>query len=264
MTKENMREKKQGRSADPLMVLSVEKAFRVLSIFSGEKRALSLSQIAAEAGMDVSAAQRFTHTLMTLGYLHKDPASKRFLLTSRTLDLGYAYLRGHPLVATALPYLMHLNRETGETVNLTFYENRQIVFISRFLSHHVLGTDVVIGARLPAYCTAPGIAMLASMDEDEAVAELNASDLKPYTPQTTWQMDRLKEKLRRTQEKGYAVAFEEYYLGDLSVAAAIHTPADGPRAAINLAAPSSRVSPKEMTDYYAPLVMNAARAVTRS
>ncbi len=33
--------------------------------------------------MDVSAAQRFTHTLTKLGYLHKDAQTKRFELTAK-------------------------------------------------------------------------------------------------------------------------------------------------------------------------------------
>src|SRR5262249_5632119 len=48
---------------DPLYVRSIEKAFRVLTAFGTGHASLSLSQIAAAAELDKSAAQRFTHTL---------------------------------------------------------------------------------------------------------------------------------------------------------------------------------------------------------
>jgi len=44
----------------PLYVNSVEKSMRVLMAFDGQQRQLSLSQIAAVTGFDLSTAQRFT------------------------------------------------------------------------------------------------------------------------------------------------------------------------------------------------------------
>ena len=63
-----------GNDRDPLLVQSVEKAFRVLRAFDGSRPTLSLSQIAEETGLDISAAQRFTYTLTKLGYLTKSSA----------------------------------------------------------------------------------------------------------------------------------------------------------------------------------------------
>src|SRR5688572_6654577 len=95
----------EGKSADPLMVMSVEKAFRVLAVFGQGHRTLSLSQVAIAAKMDVSSAQRFTHTLVKLGFLRKDSETKRFELTSKTLDPGYHFLSGLRIVNVATPYL---------------------------------------------------------------------------------------------------------------------------------------------------------------
>ncbi len=53
---------------DALMVRSVEKAFRVLGAFNSDQSTLSLSQIVSLTDLDMSAAQRFTHTLMKLGF----------------------------------------------------------------------------------------------------------------------------------------------------------------------------------------------------
>ena len=79
----------------------------------------------------------------------------------------------------ALPYLQHLSKETEETVNLTIPDGTEVVFVSHFLSRHVLNTDVIVGTRLPAYCTAPGIAILSRLPAMEAEAIIEASDLRP-------------------------------------------------------------------------------------
>lgn len=252
-----------GRKDDALMVNSVEKAFRVLSAFGRQHQTLNLSQVASETGMDVSAAQRFTHTLTKLGYLHKDAQTKRFELTAKTLDLGYHFVRSSRLLDRAMPYLMHLSKETEETVNLTVREGTEIIFVSRFLSRHVLNTDVIIGTRMPAYATAPGIAMLSRLPEEEAMAIIDASDLKAHTPSTTWQRDALREKLRQSAAQGYATAFEEVYLGDASIAAPVVDHHGRPEAAVNIATSTSRFSHAEVVSRFSSLVIAAAHAISR-
>lgn len=251
------------RKDDALMVNSVEKAFRVLSAFGRQHQTLNLSQVASETGMDVSAAQRFTHTLTKLGYLRKDAQTKRFELTAKTLDLGYHFVRSSRLLDRAMPYLMHLSKETEETVNLTVREGTEIIFVSRFLSRHVLNTDVIIGTRMPAYCTAPGIAMLSRLPEDEAMAIIDASDLKAHTPSTTWRRDALREKLRQSAAQGYATAFEEVYLGDASIAAVVVDHHGRPEGAVNIATSTSRFSHAEVVARFSSLVIATAHAISR-
>lgn len=246
-----------------LMVNSVEKAFRVLYAFGRQHQTLNLSQVASETGMDLSAAQRFTHTLTRLGYLHKDAETKRFELTAKTLDLGYHFIRGSRLIDRAMPYLMHLSKETEETVNLTVREGPEIIFVSRFLSRHVLNTDVIIGTRMPAYCTAPGIAMLSRLPESEAMAVIDASDLRAHTPSTTWQRDALREKIRQAAAQGYATAFEEVYLGDASIAAPILDHRGRPEAAVNIAVSCSRYSREEVVARFSSLIIATAHAISR-
>lgn len=250
-----------GKERDPLMVQSVEKAFRVLRAFDGAHAALGLTQIAAATGLDMSAAQRFTHTLVQLGYLAKNEETRRFELTVRALDFGYRYTRGSALVALGLPVLMHLSKETEETVNLTVLDATEIVFVSRVMSRHVLNNDVVTGTRLPAFCTAPGMAILSALPEVEALDILARSDLCAYTPQTTWQMADLAAKLKASAERGYATAFEEYFPGDLSIAAPVFGRDGRPAGAINIAVSTSRYTPEGAEKSFAPLIVAAARSI---
>lgn len=249
---------------DRLKVRSVEKAFRVLAAFNAARPSLSLSQIAAAVDLDKSAAQRYAHTLTQLGYLRKNLQTTRLELTAKTLSIGYSYVRSSPLLERAMPYLQHLSQETQETINLTVLDDNDIVFVSRFPSRHVLNMDVMVGARMPAYCTAPGIAMLSRLQPTEAKTILRRSDLKPYTASTTWKIDALMKKLADSAARGYATAFEEFYHGDLSIAAAVLDSRAHPLCALNIAVSRARFTSAEAEARFSPLVVSAAVAVSQS
>ncbi len=145
---------------------------------------------------------------------------------------------------------------------MTVLDDTEIIFISRFMSRHMLNTNVIIGSRMPAYCTAPGMAILSRLPEDEAVAILERSDRKAYTPSTTWKLDDLVKKLRVSREQGYATAFDEFYRGDASIAAAVVAANNRPEGAINIAVPLSRFSPETVVERFAMHIISGAHSVS--
>jgi len=257
--------KVQGPRVDPLTVQSVEKAFRVLTAFDGANPSMSLTQVAEAIGLDKSAAQRFTHTLTKLGYLHKDLVTKRFELGVRALDLGNHYIQANLLVARAMPYLLNLSKTTEETINLSVRDDTEIVVIARFMSRQVLNlnTDVVVGTRMPAYCTAAGIAILSQLPVEQAVDILKRSDLRLHTPHTTCRIKDLLKKLEISASRRYATAFEELYVGDLAIAAPVLAQTGRPAGAINISVPRMRFSPEEAEERFSPLVMATALSISQ-
>ncbi|MBE9604539.1 IclR family transcriptional regulator [Acetobacteraceae bacterium H6797] len=249
---------------DPLLVQSVGKAFSLLLAFDAKNPTLSLTQLATAAGLDRSATQRFAHTLVSLGYLRKDLRSKRFALTVRALDIANRFMTTDPLLAVSRPYIQHLSRETQETVNLSVRDGSEVLFVTRMIGRHVLNVDVTIGSRHPVYCTSPGIAILAALPPEEARAILLASDRKPLTPSTIWEMEPLMEKIALTARRGYATTFEEIYHGDMAVAAVIKDGRGRPLGALNIATLRSRLSPEAMERRYAPMVMEAAQSISQA
>lgn len=246
---------------EPLVVRSVEKAFRVLEAFDGSYGRLNLSQIAASAGLGKSGAQRFTRTLVQLGYLAKDPVTKYYELTPKALNLGHQYTRASSLVACSTPYMIHLSQTAGETVSLTVLDDTEVVFISRFLSPHMLNTGLLVGSRRPAYCTAPGIAILSALPSNEANSILERSERHPITPNTTWRMADLQAKLVSTRKSGYAIAVEEMFKGDISLAAAIRT-SSKVIGAISIGVSKLRYDKELAIETLAPKVIAAANSIS--
>ena len=247
---------------DPLFNLSVEKAFAVLGAFAGEQRALNLAAIATAARLTSSSAQRCVHTLVRLGYLRRDPQSRRWVLTSRTLSLGYPYLAGHPVIEQSTMHLVDLNQACGESVSLSEPDGTEMVYIARFPSHKRFFIHMPVGRRLPMYCTASGRAYLSALPRDEVLDILGRSALRPFTPHTLTDPARILEIVDSARELGYAWASQECYRGDLTLGAPILGANGRPIAAVNLSGPTSRWTLADLRARLAPVLIETARAAS--
>ena len=251
--------------ADVLFNQSVEKAFAVLQAFAAaDSRALGLAAIATAAHMTPSSAQRSLHTLVRLGYLRRDARLHGWVLTPRTLDVGYPYLAGHPVIEQATPHLIDLNQACGESVSLSEPDGLDMVFIARFPSRKPFFIHMPVGRRLPMYCTAAGRAYLSALQPAEANAILERSTLRRFTPTTLHQLSAIQARIAEAREAGYAWANQEYYRGDLTIAAPILDEGGRPVAAINIAGTTSRSTLDDLREQFAPLLIAAARAASSS
>jgi IclR family transcriptional regulator, pca regulon regulatory protein len=253
-----------GRDAErsTLFVNSVEKAMTVLKAFDASRPRLTLSQIAGLADMDLSGAQRFTYTLVNLGYLHKDEETKTYSLSPQVFDLSYHYLSSNEMVNRAAPYVQQLSMHTGETANVTVLHGSDIVFVYRIASPQVLISSLNVGARMPAYCAAPGLAMLAKLPDAEVDGILAASDLVKHTPHTVAQPRAIKQRLAEIRAAGYAHTEEEYYLGDISTAAAVVDSRGRVMGAVNVAVAKPRWNGAADERRIADLVISTASAIS--
>ncbi len=252
-------------TGDVLFNQSVEKAFAVLRTFAAaDSRALGLAAIAAATRMTASSAQRSLHTLVRLGYLRRDARLHGWVLTPHTLDIGYPYLAGHPVIEQATPHLIDLNQACGESVSLSEPDETDMMFIARFPSRKPFFIHMPVGRRLPMYCTAAGRAYLSALPAAEAQVILERSTLRRFTPTTLCQMPAILSRVAEARDSGYAWANQEYYRGDLTIAAPILGEGGRPVAAINIAGTTSRSTLEELRQQFAPLLIAAARAASSS
>jgi IclR family pca regulon transcriptional regulator len=247
-----------------LFVASVEKAFRVLDVLSDAKAELGLSEVAARSGIGKSAAQRFLFTLHALGYVNQDASSKGYRLSSKLLALSGSYVSADILKAKAHPILEEANRRCEETINLTVLDGTEVIYILRFPSKHVVSVNLTVGTRLPAFCTAPGRALLAHLDRASVDQVLAKSELVKHTELTETDPRRLHEILAQVRRQGYALSNQEAFVGDISVAAPIFDDQGKVAAAVNVAVPFPRWSVAKAKRQLIPVVKDVARKVSRA
>jgi IclR family pca regulon transcriptional regulator len=253
---------RQMGGQSPLIVKSVEKAFMVLGAFDGDRTHLTLAELARILGTDKSTAQRFTYTLEHLGYLEKDAVRKAYALSSKNLNSAHAYMKGSRIISAAMPFIQHIHRETGETVNLSVLEGTTVRFVMRLPGNHILSTDVVIGSKLPAYCTASGMAILSFLDDGEARSILSASEIRKYTPDTSTDLEEIMSERINVRQRGYALNYSGYFHDDISVAAPVLRTDGYPIAAISVGVASARFSLENAEARFAPYLLAATRAIS--
>ena len=255
-------ERRLQARASPLFNQSLEKGLGVLLAFNPQSESLNLSDIAQKCAMTKSAAQRFAYTLEVLGYLHKDPTTKRYSLTSATLELGYRYLLVNRTVERANPFLLDLNRACGETVNYSEPDRSDMVYVGRFPTNRTTPVHMPLGRRLPMYCTSSGRAYLSVLPPEQRAALLQASDRVAYTPTTITEVPKLLALCDEAAKRGYAYAASEYYAGDLNVGSAVLDATGRPLGAVNISAPSTRWTMARVHKELAPLVIETARLIS--
>lgn len=259
--------KPHRRRSDTLFVGSVEKAFSVLRAFrKGQRdlglRDLSLSQISKLSGLDKSASQRFTNTLVELGYLDKDPHTRRYRPALNLIDLYYTYIVSNRLAEIAMPRLIEASKAYGTTVNLCEPAGTEVIYTIRIPHEKAFFRATVPGRRMPAYCTAPGIAILAHRPEEEVEAILAASDMRPITEWTVTDPAQVRSRIHDARRDGYAVSVQQSLIHEISTAAPVLNSEGRAFAAVQIPTYMPRWTPEMAHEKIAPLVIETARTIS--
>lgn len=257
---EDGRAAQQKPAKDRLRVEAVVRAFKLMESFSNAPQAMSLSQLAAGAGIDKSGAQRLAHTLTQLGYLEKEPAGLK--PGRRWLDRANDYLRSDPLVARAHPVLSELRRVTEERVAFSLFDDLTMLYAVRLETKRDSYYNHLIGRRVPVYCTSSGRAVLARLPEARVLDILTRSVRTKLTPKTTVEIAAILEKIARVRETGYSVGVEEILIGEIAIAVAVTNNEGFPVGAVTLAGSLAEWAPGEFARRFAPPVAAAAATLT--
>jgi IclR family transcriptional regulator, pca regulon regulatory protein len=255
---------------DALFVTALARGLDVLAAFGasdsgeGRWRPVGVRELAARTGLTVPAVQRATHTLERCGYLRKDAASGRFVLSARTLNFGYAYLQSSPFFAAALPLLVELRDEIGETVNVSVLDGCDMVIALRVPSARRINPISLIGRRMPAFATATGRATLAFSATDIQESALAADVLQPLTRFTVVERGQLKKLLQSAQRDGFATVDQDGALAERALAAPIIDGRGTVVAALGVSVSTSDWTLEKMRSELAPRIIRAAQAMSRS
>lgn len=253
----------ENNSASKSMVMSLAKGFRVLEVFDAREPELTLSQIASRAELDPGTTFRLVKTLVMLGYLQAAD-HKKYRLALKVLDLGFNALGKMELHAIARPILRSLVGPVNEAASIAVLDGPELVYVERLQAPlGRLGITQRVGARVPAYCTAVGHAILAYVPIEERLQILNAKERRKLTPNTPVSIAEIESRLQRVRDVGYALSDQDTVIGVRVIAAPIFDPDGRPWGAISAAAPWMTCSVQEFVDHTAPVVVKAAEQLTK-
>jgi IclR family pca regulon transcriptional regulator len=237
---------------------SLERGIAVIQVFSRERPALTLSEVARLCGITRATARRILLTLEDLGHVRSD--GRLFSLTPRVLTLGWAYLSSLNLWETAQPLMEELTRRTNESCSAATLDLPDVVYVARVPTHRIMTIALGIGTRLPAHCTSMGRVLLAALPDAELEAFLARTPLEAYTARTITEPERLRRTLATVRQQGWALVDQELEIGLRSIAAPLRV--DGRTiAAVNLSAAAPRVPLEPLRGEFLPELLRTVELI---
>lgn len=253
------------RSDDQRSVVnSLAKGLRVLEAFTAERMEMSLSEVAAAAGLDPGTTFRMLNTLVMLGYVSRS-ATKRFRLTLKAADLGLHAIGRADLRELARPVLRSLVGEVSEAASLGVLDGGDIVYVERVRAGLTrIGVDIRIGTTIPVFCSTIGQALLAYLPPQEAQRVLGMTPRAGSMPTVPVEPARLDKTLAKIRRDGHAL-YDSYFGSGLRVLAVPVLDLDGyPVAALSVVAPTMRLGMDEFRARALDPVRAAAADIARA
>ncbi|MQA11754.1 MAG: helix-turn-helix domain-containing protein [Pseudonocardiaceae bacterium] len=249
-----------GRDARPDFIEALARGLDVLRGFQPGTPRMTLSEVAAKAGLARPTARRILITLEELGYVRGDDAG--FSLTPRVLELGMAYVGSRNMWELAEPHLRELVGHTNESCSIAQLDGSDIVYVARVAVPKLVALAVTIGTRFPAAQTSLGKVLLAALDRRELDDLLGTPSRSGLDPRWKPERDELDEVLRDVRAKGWAVTDQDLALGIRSIAAPIRNGQGNTVAAVNVNAHAAETSIDHLKEHHLPLLLRTASAIS--
>ena len=247
-----------ARTGQPAVrhVAAVERAFAVVDALAdgGE---LGTNEIARRSGINPSTVSRLLATLAAGGYVEHVPATGRYRLSLRLVELGNAVLGRLDLRALARPHLQALVRATGETATLSAPGEHDAVTVDFEHGSSTVQSVAQLGRPSIGHATAVGKVLLAFGRVDVPPPPLTA-----FTPRTITDPVRLAEELERARRRGLAESRDEREEGLSAIAAPVCDGGGELAGILGVQGPSWRFDVRTMRAA-APALLEHASALSR-
>lgn len=237
------------------------KGLEVLHTFSRARPHMTLSEIAARAGLPAATARRCLNTLEELGYVARN--GRQFLLRPRVLEIGAVYLDSMGIQNLTQTKLEELALATSGSSMLAVLSGTGVVIAARAsVRTQALPIEPHVGSRLPAHASALGKVLLAGLGQERLANWFNQAQLERLTDRTITDRDVLAQQLDAVRRDGYATTEEEIAPGVVSLAVPVRDAAGRVVAALNVAVRASQASASELVAQHLAALRDASQAVS--
>ncbi|MGO1184296.1 MAG: IclR family transcriptional regulator [Micrococcaceae bacterium] len=226
------------------MNLALSRSMAVIERLAGESTGLPLMVLATELELPKSAAHRILADLIGLGYVHQDRVTERYRLSMKLVSIVQRHLSRVPLVDLAQPLLARLAERSGELARMSILDEGELTWIAKAQgSQHALRYDPDSGLTVPLFCTASGLALLSTLDDNAALARLRDQGFgtpEQYGPAAPRTEDEFLVLLQQARGNNFAYVADSYENGIAAVAVPIVDAHGAALGVVNLVGPSLR------------------------
>lgn len=242
-------------------VQGLENGLAVIEAFDQDEPWLGVSDIATRCGLTRAAARRYLITLEHLGYVTSD--RKKYALSAKVLRLGQSYMHSARLPRILQPELHRLAYALKQASSAGVLDGNDVICVAATSAGTVVSATLNPGTRVPAYCTANGRVLVASLPPSDLDTWLARQTLAALTPQTLIEPRRLRSELARVRAQGYAAVDQELEPGLRTLSVPLANAAGDVVAALNISAHAARTSMDQLLEGCLP-ALRQAQASLRS
>ncbi|MFC5995743.1 IclR family transcriptional regulator [Pseudonocardia hispaniensis] len=218
---------------------SVQRAIAVLDALAEARTEVGTNEIARRTGVNVSTISRLLATLTAAGLVQHIPATGRYRLGIRILQLASAARETLDIRALARPYLEQIAGLTSETATLSIPGEHEVMTLDFVQSPRSVQSVAQIGRNSVRHATAVGKVFLAHGGRPPA-------KLPAFTPHTIADRAALVTEIRTVRERGFATARSEREPDLHAVAVPILDQRGALVAILGVQGPASRFGETEM------------------
>ena len=239
------------------LVEGLGKGLRVIESFDDDHVRLTASEAAQRAGITRTAARRHLLSLVHFGYAATD--GKLFWLTPRVLRLGQSYLGAARLPRLVQPFIQRVSMQCGETVNVSVLDGHEVVYVARSNPPRYVSIGYQVGVRIPAHVVAPGVVMLARLDDATIERWIDAHDFVSFTAHTVTDPLRFRDEVREARAQDYWTTEQQLDLGLRGLAVALTDRKGACKGAMGMTVQAQTCTPERVTQELLPLLREAAQ-----
>ncbi len=188
-------------------VKSLYKSLKILECFTVATPELGITEIAKKLDLNKSNVFNIITTLMTAGYIEKNPITDQYRLSLKILEFSYVITSRLEYQAIVMQTMQRLANEVNHAVLFGVIHGTQVLYLYNIYpksenSDYVLRS--LIGERAPLYCTSIGKAMLSALPQEEVVRHID-DVLVPFTKTTITSSEQLMQDLQLSASRGYSI-----------------------------------------------------------
>lgn len=246
----------------------LERTLGILELLSQQGQGMELATVAAQLNMPKSATHRLLNDLVRYGYVRQVREMGEYVLTTKLVSLGLTYLSQTGVVDVAQPLIDRLAEQTGELVRLSVVDGDRLTWVARAQgARQGLRYDPDMGSIARLSCSSSGLAWMATLSDDEALAMVSRQGLgstAAFGPNAPQSLSAFLTMLHDTRARGFAITEETYTSGLNAMAAPVRLKGRPTMGTLSVAGPSARLTRDRMQSLGEALLACADQLATAS
>lgn len=246
----------------PDYLQTLSRGLSAIRAFSADAPRMTLAQVAERTGLSRAVARRCLLTLVHDGYAVSD--GKRFSLSPKILELGYAFLASRRIMDLVRPLMEEVARKTNEICALAELDETEIVFlhVARPASERLWTLNLGAGSRLPAHATAMGRMLLATLSDDNLRSYFKVAEFHKLTNRTTVDRTKLERAILRARIDGWCLVGGEIDAGLRSIAVPVQDRSSDAKAVLSIVCQDGRTTSRQLVDKFLPTLQDVAGRIS--